>query len=275
MKIIRSRHNPIVETFRAASRSTHMGRQHILLDGTHIIEDARAADVPIEFAMFSAAILEKRDSTLGPLVRALQQAGVETIAVTDTVLRAASPVRSSSGVVALAPYRPASMRTIGGALRSGLVVAAVHVQDPGNVGAIIRAADAGEASGVVVTSDSADPYGWRALRGAMGSTFRLPVVACDDVQELIRQARDCGAAVIAAVPHGGVSLDIVDLARPTLTLVGTEGGGLDRSLDESADIRVSIPMRRRVDSLNVAVAAALIVYEARRQRVLATSQEAS
>ncbi len=247
----------------------------MLLDGVRLIEDARNAHVPIELAMFSAPALDEPSSRLDALAQTLQRAGVETVAVPDSVLRAASPVRSSSGVVALATYRPTPMQKIGRALRSGLVMAAVHVQDPGNVGAIIRAADAGGAMGVVVTSDSADPHGWRALRGAMGSTFRVPVASCDDVPELVHQARDCGAAVVAAVPRGGVSLESADLARPTLVLIGTEGGGLDRALDEGADLRVSIPMRRRVDSLNVAVAAALIVYEARRQRAVAPAAEAS
>ena len=275
MKIIRSRQNSVVAAFRVAVRSSRQNRQHILLDGARLIEDAHAANVPIGLAMFSATALDEPGHPLDVLAQALQRAGVETVAAADAVLRAASPVRSSSGVVALAPHRPASMREIGGALRTGLVVAAVRVQDPGNVGAIIRAADAGGASGVVVTRDSADPYGWRALRGAMGSTFRLPVATCDDADGLIQRARACGAAVVAAVPRGGDSLETADLAHPTLALVGTEGGGLDRALDESADMRISIPMRRRVDSLNVAVATALIVYEARRQRASAPAAEAS
>ena len=225
--------------------------------------------------MFAATSLHAPDTALGSLADALEQAGVETVVASDAVVKAASPVRSSSSVVALAPHRPASARKIGGALQSGLVMVAVHVQDPGNVGAIVRAADAGGAAGVVATGDSADPYGWRALRGAMGSTFRLPVASGGDIDDLLRRARASGAVVAAAVTHGGVPLESADLAQPTLVLVGTEGQGLDRDLDYGADMRLSIPMRRGVDSLNVAVAAALIVYEARRQRLAALAAEAS
>ena len=225
--------------------------------------------------MFATTLLRAPESGIGSLARTLRLASVDTVAASEAVLKAASPVRSPSGIVALAPYRPASMRKIGNALQSGLVLAAVNVQDPGNVGAIVRAADAGGAAAVVVTSDSADPYGWRALRGAMGSTFRLPVASCDDVDELIRLARTSGATVAAAVPRGGVSLETTNLARPMLVLVGTEGTGLDHDLDERADMRLSIPMRRGVDSLNVAVASALVVYEARRQQLATPTLEAS
>lgn len=193
------------------------------------------------------------------------------LAATESVMRAVDPLRSPAGVVALAPYRPAALEQLDDAWRSGLVIAAVQVQDPGNVGAIIRTVDAGGGAGVVTTDDSADPFGWRALRGAMGSTFRIPVATCPDMQALIRRARGRGAAVVAAVPHGGVAPDRTDLVRPTLALLGAEGGGLDRGLDDTADVRVSIPMRRTVDSLNVAVAAGVLVYEARRQRAAAAS----
>ena len=196
----------------------------------------------------------------------LRAAGVETVAGTDAVLRAASPVRTPSGVVAVARHRPLSLRRFVTGVRSGLVVAAVGVQDPGNVGAIIRAADAGGARGVVVTRTSADPFGWRALRGAMGSTFRIPVATVGELGPLVTKARAGGARVVAAVPQGGRSVYASDLGGPRLLLVGTEGTGLDEDARATADLTVSVPMRRGIDSLNVAVATALIVYEARRQQ---------
>ena len=166
--------------------------------------------------------------------------------------------------MAIATHRPIALRHVLNG--RGLTLAPVGVQDPGNVGAIIRAADAGAASGVVVTAGSADPFGWRALRGAMGSSFRLPVADIDHVHAAVEAARERGIGVVAAVPRGGSSLYTLDLTKPLLVLLGSEGSGLDDDVVSLADARMTIPMRPPVQSLNTAVAAALIVYEARRQR---------
>ena len=144
------------------------------------------------------------------------------------------------------------------------VVAPVGVQDPGNLGAIIRTAEAAGAAGVAVTGRSADPFGWKALRGAMGSTFRLPVADGGDPAAVVEAARAAGFRVLAAVPRGGPAPHEADLGGRRLLLVGGEGAGL-RPVADLADAAISVPMAPPVDSLNVAVAAGVILYEARRQ----------
>jgi TrmH family RNA methyltransferase len=118
----------------------------------------------------------------------------------------------------------------------------------------------------VACEHTADPFGWKALRGAMGSTFRLQVAAAQPAALAVATARVHGLRVLAAAPRGGRSLFETDLAGPVAILMGGEGRGLDRGLERACDDRVTIPMRDEVDSLNVAVSAALIVYEAYRQR---------
>jgi TrmH family RNA methyltransferase len=181
------------------------------------------------------------------------------------VIEAASPVKTPAGIVAVARWQPAEPGQVLEA-QPALVVCAVAVQDPGNVGAIIRSADAAGATGVVVSAGSADPFGWKALRGSMGSAFRLPVAAGASLGEVCREARRRGVRIVATSPAAGADLYDVDLAGPALVLVGGEGAGLPPALQDIADARLSIPMRLPVDSLNVAVAAAVILYEARRQR---------
>jgi len=264
VRTITSRQNPLVTKFRAV-HTGHSPRQHLLLDGTRLIDDAQATNTPIEVALFSAAALRAGDRQLGELADTLAASGTEVLAASAAVIAAASPVRTPSGVVALATYKAYPLDRIVTDAGSGLVVVAVGVQDPGNVGAIIRAADAGGARAIVVTGGSADPFGWRALRGAMGSSLRLPVGLVDDLPALIVAARTRGAKVVATIPRGGTGLYEADLTGPRLLLVGQEGAGLEPTIDSRADIRVSVPMRSRVDSLNVGIAAALIIYEARRQ----------
>jgi len=146
------------------------------------------------------------------------------------------------------------------------VIVLVGLQDPGNVGAIIRAADAAAATGVVACEGTADPYGWKALRGAMGSTFRVPVVPRQPAGLAVATARLHGLRVVAATPRGGTPLHEIDLRGPVALLLGGEGSGLASDVVQGADERVSIPMRAPVESLNVAVAGALLAYEAHRQR---------
>jgi TrmH family RNA methyltransferase len=108
--------------------------------------------------------------------------------------------------------------------------------------------------------------GWKALRGSMGSIFRLPVAVRQNLADAVRAARALGIEIIAAVPRDGVPLPELDLRRPVAVLLGGEGGGLRDSVVDLATTRLTIPMRRPVESLNVATAAALIAYEAQRQR---------
>jgi TrmH family RNA methyltransferase len=176
-----------------------------------------------------------------------------------------SPVRQPSGIVAIARRQE---KSVGDALAAApqLVLILDEVQDPGNVGAIVRAAEACGATGVITSPGTADPMGWKALRGSMGSIFRLPVAVRQNLADAVRAARALGIEIVAAVPRDGVLLPELDLRRPVAVLLGGEGGGLPDSVADLAPTRLTIPMRRPVESLNVATAAALIAYEAQRQR---------
>ncbi len=263
MEPITSRQNPIVRACRALARGQ---RDHeILLEGRRLVEDALAAGVALRVVAVSARSLAERDPALDGLLARLEAARVRVVSATPAVMAAMSPVRTPSGVVALAEIAPAPLEHVfAGELPMVFILAGV--QDPGNVGAVIRAADAAGATGIVTSPDTADPFGWKALRGAMGSTFRLPVAAGVEVGRAVATARLYGLRVVAAAARGGRCLDELDLAGPTAILLGREGAGLDPDAAALADERVSIPMRPPVESLNVAVSAALLAYEAARQR---------
>ena len=147
-----------------------------------------------------------------------------------------------------------------------MVLMLSQVQDPGNVGAIIRAAEACGATGVVAGEGTADPFGWKALRGAMGSTFRVPVATGHTLAEAVAAARAAGLRVFATGARDGTPLAACDLRGPSAILFGGEGAGLPQDLQDASDERLTIPMRPPVESLNVAIAAALVLYEAARQR---------
>jgi RNA methyltransferase, TrmH family len=147
-----------------------------------------------------------------------------------------------------------------------MVLMLEEVQDPGNLGAIVRAAEACGATGIVVGNGSADPFGWKALRGSMGSAFRVPLAGRLPLGPALDAARRRGLRILAAVARDGTSLPQCDLRQPLAVLLGGEGSGLSAEVLARADERLTIPMRPPVESLNVATAAAVIAYEAHRQR---------
>jgi TrmH family RNA methyltransferase len=261
MKRITSRQNPLVARFRAARDADAPGV--IFLDGIHLLHDAIDAALAIhEVAVASTAIDRPEvEALLGRLIRI----AVPVVSVSSAVMATLSPLRSPSAVVAIADRPRASASALYGG-SSPLVVVAVDVQDPGNVGAIVRVAEAGGATGVVCAGATADAFGWKALRGSMGSALRLPLRTIADVSAAVADARQGGCRIVATSPRGGRSLFDADYSRPVAVLIGGEGSGLERGLLEAADERVTIPMQPPVESLNTAVTAALIVYEARRQR---------
>ena len=269
MEQITSRRNPIVARFREITRSATPTGSTVLLEGPRLIEEALAAGVPIDLAAVStgtaaahraAAVLDHLDPALTRLVR-----------VSPAVMEALSPVSTPSGFVALATLLPVGFDAAAPPPQP-LVVGLLGVQDPGNTGAVIRAVEAGGATGVI-TVGGADPYGWKALRGSMGSAFRLPVVRTLTRDEVRAEADARGLRVLAVGPRDGTPVSDTDLRGPCLVWLGGEGGGLDRGIVATADEVVSIPMHPPVDSLNIAVAAALIVYEAAGQRAGATARE--
>ena len=281
MERISSRQNAIVKRFRDLARASRAmaggsrGDQaspaghaaEVLLDGDHLVEEALACDIAIETAAFSEKQLGHARSPLSRLARDVKKRGGRVLTVSDQVLAAMSPVQHPSGVVAIGRARPADLRVAMSAITGvPLVVVLAGLQDPGNVGAIIRAGAAFGATGVIAIEGSANPFGWKALRGAMGGTFRIPVAARGMLPDVIAAARETGLRLVAAVPRGGTPLPALDLRIPVALVFGGEGAGVPAETVTAVEHTVSIPMGAPVESLNVAVAAAVILYEAMRQR---------
>jgi len=261
VRAITSRQHRIVGMYRDVARGK--SSDALLLDGPHLVADALAAGLTIQHAAVQTTAADAHE--VAALLDRLGHAGVDVVQVSSAVMDALSPVKSSSAIVALAARPPSALDLVyaGG---TSLVVVAVDVQDPGNLGAIVRVAEAAGASGVVAAGVSAHPFGWKALRGSMGSALRLPIATTDAAEIAIADARRHECRVAATVPRGGRSLFDVDYHGPMAILIGGEGPGLPPGVIDAADERVTIPMQAPVESLNTAVAAALVLYEARRQR---------
>lgn len=261
------RQDPVVTRLRDIAQRQDADSSAVLLDGAHVVLEALRADVPMEVIVATAAQMDIPTADQRQLWSLARASGALIYEATSQVMDAASPVRTPSGLVAIARWTPSPIPALW-TPPPALVVGLVDVQDPGNAGAVIRCADGLDATGVAMLGASADPAGWKALRGAMGSTFRLPV-ARGTVDAVMDAARGAGATIMAAVSAsttGAVEVRNADLTGPVLILLGNEGAGLPDRVCAAADIRVYVAMRPGLDSFNVSVTAGLLLYEARRQR---------
>ncbi len=271
METIASRKNPLVLLMRRVAQGDPDERGRMLLDGLHLVQEARGAGVAMQTAAFGAKALSAADGEARRLATQLANVGVRVLQVSDAVMEAMSPVSTPSGIVALAARpRHEIDEMLPPRAAAPLVCVVVDVQDPGNLGAIVRVAEAGGAAGVIACGASADPFGWKALRGAMGSAFRVPIVREGSASTVIETLKGAGVRVLATAPAAGrasVPLYDQELTGACAILLGGEGPGLAPEIVAAADGIITIPMQPPVESLNVAASAAVIIYEARRQRI--------
>jgi TrmH family RNA methyltransferase len=259
-----TRQHSSVKRYRELARgsATNGLERDVLLDGLHLLAEARASGVHIDSAAFEHAALDRPEARA--LAERLAAEGTEVLIVSRKVMEAMSPVKTPSGVVGIAHHSLVPLRDALG--RSPALALLAHdVQDPGNVGALLRTAEATGATAFVACGATADPMGWKALRGSMGSALRLSISRAT-VQDALRACREARIKVAALAPRDGESLFTADLKPPLALLIGSEGTGLPAELLSQADSRVSIPMQPPVESLNVAVAAGLVLYEGVRRR---------
>ena len=264
MKHVSSRQNPIVAAFRTLADEPDPTGARLLLDGAHLVSDARASGLQFEAVAVAASKLTTQTEE-GLLAQRLEREGIDVVEASDSVFDALSPVKSPSGIVAIAGRKSATAAEIC-AGPDAFILAAMDVQEPGNVGALLRAAEAGGVTGAFVCGASANPFSWKALRGSMGSVLRLPIVSGMTTHQAMTAIRKCGVRMVAAVPRGGQDPDAIDWHGRIALLIGGEGPGLTDEAIALCDGRVTIPMAGSVESLNVAVAGAILVYAARRQR---------
>jgi RNA methyltransferase, TrmH family len=268
MRRVSSRQNDTVRSFRVLAKEPDSNGARLLLDGAHLVHEALAAGLRFEIAAVASSRLDA-GTEIRRLADALERRGVDVVVAGDSVFDAMSPVRTPSGIVAIVVREPSSTSRIC-QHTGGLTLATVDVQDPGNLGALVRVAEAGGVTGMLVCtgarSGAAHPFSWKALRGSMGSALRMPLSAGLTAASAVDCLRDAGARVVAAVPRDGRDPDSVDWSGHVGLVVGGEGPGLDEPLLAACDELVTVPMAPQVESLNLAVAGAILIYAARRQR---------
>jgi TrmH family RNA methyltransferase len=283
-ELITSRENKWLKIFRAALRGTGPAAgEPIGVEGPKLVEDALRSGLRAE------AMLVSESGEASELERILRAAGESEAGIprsrvmrtTDKLFASVAGTDTPQGVAAL--FRQPAWQfddvvrgapAVDGSLRgdAALVVVMAAVQDPGNIGTIVRSAEAFGATGVASTRGSADPWSPKALRASAGSGLRVPVLRGMAIPVLLAQLRVAGVRILAASSRaatagaGGADAAAADLREAVAIFIGNEGAGLPSEIEHAADARVSIPMSAGVESLNAGVAASVVLYEAARQR---------
>jgi TrmH family RNA methyltransferase len=272
LRRIEGRHNPLVKLLRQAfSRAELTDSGDCAIEGLRILEEAIRSGL-----RFSAVFF--RESAQDRAERLLPQLGahVETLLLPDSLFDSVVPSESPQGVAALVRLKEFSLEDILECLQVGPIVVLAGLQDPGNLGTILRSSEAFGSAGVVLGGGTVSPFNSKVVRASAGSVFRLPLVhrqahgngksATAKLEEVSGVLRSKNVRLIATSSHKGSPIDQADLKTPAAIFFGNEGAGLPRDLMAKMDEFISIPHTQQVESLNAGVAASIVLYEAARQR---------
>ncbi len=256
-ELLTSPANPLVkEIRRAVGRGTLTRDGYAVAEGFHLLEEALRSGCEIGAVVVSESVraeAEERGAALG---------AVRRIILGDALFRAISATETSQGVIAL--VRPPAWDVEALFRGTPLVLVLDGIQDPGNAGAIVRAAEAFGATGVVFLKGTVSPYNPKAARASAGSVFRTPLVTGIEAGPACAALRAHGLDIYAAMPSAAKDAASADLTRKCAFLIGSEGRGLSaRTRAGAAELRIPVA---GVESLNAAMAAGILLYEARRQR---------
>jgi RNA methyltransferase, TrmH family len=259
---ITSRANAWLKRFRAALERGDRPEGLVGVEGERLIEEAFRSGLAVEALLVSPA----GERALTRLGKWLEPPGrLRLLRTSDRLFATVAGTETPPGIAALVRPREFHLEEL--TTGAPLVVVLAGVQDPGNVGTIVRSAEAFGASGVVAAAGTANPLGPKALRASAGSAFRVPLVARLGLAVALAQLRVSGLKLYAAtLREPAEEPDRLDWRVPAALLIGSEVAGLPEEIERAADARVRIPLADGVDSLNAGVAASLLLYEAARQR---------
>ena len=262
MDVITSPSNPAVRAARKLARPSARSRA----EGRFLLEGPEGIRAALEAGHVPERLLatERGAARHAGLVNLARQGGAQVTMVAEPVLAALAATTTPQGLVAVVPSVLRALDDLPAAPR--LVCVLAEVRDPGNAGTVLRAADAFGADAVVTTRGSVDPQSPKAARAAAGSLFHLPVVAGAPWPELAAALRGRGLRLVGADPHAQRTVDAAPLDGPVALVLGNEAHGLPAEIAADLDLVVRVPLAGRAESLNLAAAAAVLLYEtARRQ----------
>lgn len=258
MEFISSRENKKIKYIKKLISSSSLRRDEGLFaaEGLRLCEDALRSEAKVEIAVFSRSFAEKSPDFISESVKL----AAETLFVSDGIFSALSDTKTPQGVLFVVKRLDKTF-DFDKMKNNGKVLALERIQDPVNLGTVLRTAEAFGAYAVVLSSDCCDVYSPKVVRGSMGAVFRLPVVITDDLPGFIRRFNSVGSSFAAVLDKNSVSLSACSFSGKAMAVIGNEGNGLTSNTVSACSYKLYIPMSGRAESLNAAVAASIILWE--------------
>ena len=254
MKVLESIRNPQIQALRKLSKARE---RHEC--GLYLVEGPRMAEEAVVFGVCEAVYISRYTDRIREIAEEASRTGIEITEVSEAVMESLCETRTPQGIVCVCRISSQA------ALPDGQFILALDgVQNPGNVGTMIRTADAAGFAGILLGPGCADLYGQKTLGATMGSVFHLPAASVPDLAAALCQYRDRGYAVIATELGGADFYDKCP-AAPAVLVIGNEGNGISDAVSAAATHHLALPMRGGAESLNASVAAGIMIYEMARR----------
>ncbi len=258
MDIIKSRDNKNIKYINKliSSGKFRKEEQKFVIEGVRLCVDAVNSGALIEMLVFSTSAHRK----YADAVKKISSTAKNTICVEDRIFSALSDTKTPQGVLCVVKTldKQAHFDTI---KKNGILLALDNIQDPSNLGTILRSADALGINGVVLSSDCCDVYSPKVVRGSMGAVFRIPFFITDDLPLFISEFNEYGMSYACVLDDTATTIDKADFSSPVLSVIGNEGNGVCKQVVDACKCKLYIPMQNNAESLNAAVAASIIMWE--------------
>ena len=248
-----------------ARRQFRQKEQKFIIEGIRFTEELLRSSMQTESLYYSPKLLDNLRGSA--LLKEAEKQNIPCYQVAENLMKEIADTDNPQGVLALVRMPAYRLDDALPQNKPALIVLVDGVQDPGNLGTIVRTADAAQATGVILLKGTVDVYNPKTLRSTMGSIFHLPVMAVEDNKALFTMLRQHQVKLVIGKPQGGTMIQNVDLSGSVALLVGNEANGPTKQTAAAADIAATIPMPGNAESLNVGVACAIMLYETVRQRM--------
>ncbi len=258
MDVIKSKDNKTIKYISKLISNAKFRREEkkFVIEGVRLCEEAIKNNCEIECFVYSLSAFEKYND----IVIKLENSSKQAICVENRIFSALSDTKTPQGVLCVvkALDKKSHFDKI---IKNGIIVALDNIQDPSNLGTILRTADAFGISGVVLSSDCCDIYSPKVVRGSMGAIFRIPFMIADNLSDFILQFNRIGTSFACVLDKDAVTVDNTKFDSPVLAVIGNEGNGVSKEVIDVCKHKLYIPMKNNAESLNAAVAASIIMWE--------------
>ena len=254
MKVISSKDNKIFKQCQSLLTKKYRDKLGLyLVEGDKLIDEACNAGL-VEMLIYR-----------GDYTKGIHYQGEDIVFMEGRLFEKLAQTKTSQGCIAVVRKQKPTLEEFKRKISEddGNVVVLDRLQDPGNIGTIIRTCDAAEYKGLIALKETADIYSMKVIRAAAGSVLRLPIYFAEDTNEAVEILKDCNKKIVGTTLDTDIYVHQVDMSKNTAVVIGNEGNGMSETFKKATDINVKIPINPKVDSLNAAVAAGIIIYQSK------------